>query len=142
MLPIFGCVLYICLFWSICCWQQFLALGGPPTTSQKTTEMLNVLPPKPQMENFSILGDENRVVEGWGGAAQLWAGKKLCSSNPSKFTQKKNFRPGASPSSRKLHRLEIGHFGNSQTQNYACPSNEAKNHLSDTSEISVIMGTL
>ena len=89
MLPIFGCAPYMCLFWPICCWQQFLAPGGPPTTSQKTTKMLNVLPQKPQMGNFSILGDENRVVEGWGGAAQLWAGKKLCSSNPSKIAQKK-----------------------------------------------------
>ena len=51
--------------------------------------MLNVLPQKPQMEHFSILGGENRVVEGWGGAAQLWAGKKLCSPNPSKIAQKK-----------------------------------------------------
>ena len=51
--------------------------------------MLNVAPQKPQMGNFLILGGENRVVEGWGGAAQLWAGKKLCSSNLSKFTQKK-----------------------------------------------------
>ena len=41
------------------------------------------------MRNFSILGDENRVVEGWGGAAQLCAGKKLCSPNPSKIAQKK-----------------------------------------------------
>ena len=79
----------MCLFWPICCWQQFLAPGGPPTISQKTTKMLNVLPQKPQMGNFSILGDENRVVEGWGGAAQLCAGKKLCSSNPSKIAQKK-----------------------------------------------------
>ena len=29
------------------------------------------------MGNFSILGGENRVVEGWGGAAQLWAGKNF-----------------------------------------------------------------
>ena len=39
--------------------------------------------------DFSILRDENRVAEGWGGAAQLWAGKKLCSSNPSKIVEKK-----------------------------------------------------
>ena len=37
---------------------------------------------------FSILGDQNRVPEGWGGAAQLWVGKKLFSSNQSKITQK------------------------------------------------------
>ena len=51
--------------------------------------MVNVAPQKPQMGNFLILGGENRVVEGWGGAAQLWAGKKLCSPNKSKITQKK-----------------------------------------------------
>ena len=38
---------------------------------------------------FSILSVENRVLERWGGAVQLWAGKKLCSSNKSKITQKK-----------------------------------------------------
>ena len=38
---------------------------------------------------FSILSVENRVLERCGGAAQLWAGKKLCSSNLFKFTQKK-----------------------------------------------------
>ena len=38
---------------------------------------------------FSILSVENRVLERWGGAAQLWAGKKLCSPNPSKIAQKK-----------------------------------------------------
>ena len=37
---------------------------------------------------FSILRVENRHLEGWGGAAQLWAGKKLFSSNLSKITQK------------------------------------------------------
>ena len=40
------------------------------------------------MENFLILGDENRLLGGWGGTAQLWAGKKLCTSDLSKFTQK------------------------------------------------------
>ena len=44
---------------------------------------------KPQMGIFSILSVENRVLERWGGAAQLWAGKKLCSPNKSKITQKK-----------------------------------------------------
>ena len=51
--------------------------------------MRNVLSQEPQMGTFSILRDENRVLEIWGGAAQLWAGKKLCSPNPSKITQKK-----------------------------------------------------
>ena len=46
---------------------------------------------KPQMLIFSLLSDENRVVEGWGGAAQLLTGKKLCSPNNSKIIEKKNF---------------------------------------------------
>ena len=89
MLPIFGCAPPIDLFWSICCWQQFLAPGGLPATPQKTSENAECTQPKTTNGIFSILRDENRVVEGWGGAAQLWTGKKLCSSNPSKFTQKK-----------------------------------------------------
>ncbi len=89
MLPIFGCAPPMDLLLPICCWQQFLAPGGPPTAPQETTKMLNVIPQKPQMRHFSILGDENRVVGGWGGAAQLWAGKKLCSPNASKIAQKK-----------------------------------------------------
>ena len=36
---------------------------------------------------FSILGGQNRLPEGWGGAAQLWVGKKLFSSNQPKITQ-------------------------------------------------------
>ena len=89
MLPIFGCAPHIGLFLSICCWQQFLEAGGPTATTQKTSENAECTQPKTTNGIFSILRDENRVVEGWGGAAQLWAGKKLCSSNPSKFTQKK-----------------------------------------------------
>ena len=49
----------------------------------------NYTQPKTTNATFSILNAENRVVEGWGGAAQLWVGKKLCSPNQSKITQKK-----------------------------------------------------
>ena len=45
---------------------------------------------------FSILSVENRVLERWGGAVQLWAGKKLFSPNKSKITQKK-FLTGRTP---------------------------------------------
>jgi hypothetical protein len=38
-----------------------------------------------------MLMSQNRFLEGWGGAAQVWAGKKLFSTNRSKFTQKKVF---------------------------------------------------
>ena len=31
---------------------------------------------------------QNRFLEGWGGAPQVWAGKKLFSTNQSKFSQK------------------------------------------------------
>ena len=51
--------------------------------------MLHLPSQKPQMRTFSILRDENRLIEGWGGAAQLWCGKKLCSSHPSKINKKK-----------------------------------------------------
>ena len=81
MLLIFGCAPPMGLLLPICCWQQFLAPGGPPKAPQETTKMLNVIPQKPQMRHFSILGGENRVVDCWGGAAQLWAGKKLFSPN-------------------------------------------------------------
>ena len=77
------------LFLSICCRKKFLSPGDPPTTPQKYSEMMFLPSKKPQMGIFSILSVENRVLERWGGAVQLWAGKKLCSSNKSKITQKK-----------------------------------------------------
>ena len=57
--------------------------------TKKLRKMLYLSSKKPQMGTFSILRDENRLLGGWGGAAQLWAGKKLCSSHPSKITHKK-----------------------------------------------------
>ena len=36
-----------------------------------------------------MLVSQNRFLEGWGGAPQVWAGKKLFSTNQFKFTQKK-----------------------------------------------------
>ena len=39
----------------------------------------------------SMLMSKNRFLEGWGGAAQVWAGKKLFSPNQFKFTKKKFF---------------------------------------------------
>ena len=89
MLPIFGCDPHIGLFWSTCCWQHFLAPGGPPATLPKISETAAFTAKITTNAIFSILNVENRVVEGWGGAAQLWAGKKLCSPNKSKITQKK-----------------------------------------------------
>ena len=38
-----------------------------------------------------MLMSQNWFLEGWGGAAQVWAGKKLFSTNQFKFTQKKFF---------------------------------------------------
>ena len=89
MLPIFMGGPTIGLFSPTCCRKKFLAPGDPPTTLQKISKMLFFSIKKPQMGIFSILRDENRVPEGWGGVGQLWAGKKLCSPNPSKITQKK-----------------------------------------------------
>ena len=89
MLPIFLGDPNIGLFLSTCCRKKFLAPGDPPTTPQKYSEMMFLPSKKPQMGIFSILSVENRVLERWGGAAQLWAGKKLCSPNKSKITQKK-----------------------------------------------------
>ena len=68
------------------------------------------------MKHFSILGGENRVVEGWGGAAQLWAGKKLYSSNLSEFTQKK-FLTGRTPIIEKMTPLNrpFWDFSNSKS---------------------------
>ena len=62
---------------------------GPPYDPKKYSEMMFLPSKKPQMGIFSILSVENRVLERWGGAVQLWAGKKLCSPNKSKITQKK-----------------------------------------------------
>ena len=69
--------------------EEISGTGDPPTTLQKISKMLLFSIKKPQMGIFSNLRDENRVPEGWRGVAQLWAGKKLCSPNPSKITQKK-----------------------------------------------------
>ena len=69
--------------------EEISGTGDPPTTLQKISKMLLFSIKKPQMGIFSNLRDENRVPEGWGGVAQVWAGKKLCSPNPSKITQKK-----------------------------------------------------
>ena len=107
------------LFWPICCWQQFLEPGGPPTAPQKSTKMLNVAPQKPQMGNFLILGGENRVVEGWGGAAQLWAGKKLCSPNPSKIVEKK-ISDQAHPLRRENDPSRSSVLSGSEAQNRVC----------------------
>ena len=38
-----------------------------------------------------MLMSQNRFLEGWGGVAQVWAGKKLFSTNQSKFTPKNIF---------------------------------------------------
>ena len=84
-------------------------------------------------------GSQNRLPEGWGGAAQLWVGKKLFSSNQSKITQKE-ISDQAHPHHKKKSHLEIGNFGVFQTQNRVCLSEEPENHLSDGSEISGILG--
>ena len=39
----------------------------------------------------SMLMSQNRFLEGWGGAAQVCAGKKLFSTNQSKFAPKNIF---------------------------------------------------
>ena len=101
--------------------------------------MLHLPSQKPQIGTFSILRDENRLVEGWGGATQLRAGKKLCSSDPSKITQKK-----ISDQAHLLHRENDSSrsaiLGDSQAQSRACLSNEAENHLSDGSEFLLLWG--
>ena len=38
MLPIFGCAPQMGPFCPICCWQQFLASEGIPTTPHKNSE--------------------------------------------------------------------------------------------------------
>ena len=63
---------------------------GPSYDSTKNFENVVFSIKKPQMGIFSILRDENRVPEGCGGVAELWAGKRLCSPNQSKITEKKN----------------------------------------------------
>ncbi len=100
--------------------------------------MLYLPSQKPQMETFSILRDENRLIEGWGGAAQHWSGKKLCSSYPSKITQKQ-ISDRAHPLHRENDTSRYAVFGGSQAQIRACLSIEAKNHLSDDTEISGVM---
>ena len=100
--------------------------------------MLHLPSQKPQIGTFLILRDENRLVEGWGGATQLRTGKKLCSSDPSKITQK-NISDQAHPLHRENDSSRSAILGGSQAQSRACLSNEAENHLSDGSEISVVM---
>ena len=77
MLPISLLDPNIGLFLSICCRKKFLAPGYPPTTHKKKLGNACFAKSKTTNAVFSILGDENRVLEGWGGAAQLWAEKKI-----------------------------------------------------------------
>ena len=72
------------------------------------------------------------------GAVQLWIGKKLCSSNLFKFTQKK-ISDQAHPLHRGNDTSRSAVFGSSQAQSRVCLSNEAETRLSDGSEISVAM---
>ena len=124
-------------FWSICCWQQFFTPGDPPTTSQKTSENAAFAEKISTNGIFSILRDENRVLEGWGGTAQLWVGKKLPLIHP-KLLKKISDR--AHPLRRENDTSISVIFGGSRAQSRVCLRNEAKNCLSDGSEISVAMG--
>ena len=81
--------------------------------------MLYLSSKNPQMGNFSILRDENRLLGGWGGAAQLWVGKKLFSANQSKFTQKE-ISDRAHPHHRENDTSRLAVFGDSQAQIQVC----------------------
>ena len=72
MLPIGWCAPQIGLFCSTCCWKKFLASGDPPGCLWKNLKNEKFSLKKMKKWLFSILGNQNRLTEGWGGPVRLF----------------------------------------------------------------------